>query len=131
LQLARVWAQPFVYAAIIMEAMRDTCTDDRMDDLAARMDRGFAQAAARMDRFENRIEARFDKIDDRFDKVDARFEKVDDRFEKVDDRFERVDARFEKSDERFEKLNERFEWQWRLLLATYLTTLVGLFTAHF
>jgi len=29
------------------------------------------------------------------------------------------------------ELNERFEWQWRLLLATYLTTLVGLSTAHF
>jgi predicted nuclease with TOPRIM domain len=124
LQSARYAPQLFVYGGIIMEAMRDAWTDDRMDDLVARMDRGFTQADARMDRFENRIQASFDKIDKRFEKMEARFEKVDARFEKMDERFERVDGRFE-------KLNERFEWQWRLLLATYLTTLVGLFTAHF
>jgi len=86
--------------------------------LAAIIDHGgFAQAEARMDRFEDRIEARFDKMEDRFDKVDARFEKVDARFEKMDDRFLR--------------LNGRFEWMWRLMLATYATTLIGLFAAHF
>jgi phage shock protein A len=110
LQSAYQAAQLFVYGGIIMEAMREAWTDDRMDDLAARMDRGFAQAEARMNRFEDRIEKHFERIDVRFEKMDERFEKVD---------------------ERFEKLNERFEWQWRLLLATYLTTLVGLFTAHF
>jgi hypothetical protein len=52
------------------------------------------------------------------------------RFEKIDARFEKVDERFEKMDERFLKLDERFEWQWRLLLATFLTTLVGVIAAH-
>jgi lysophospholipase L1-like esterase len=123
LQSARHAQKLFVYSAIIMEAMREAWTDERMDDLVARVDRGFVQADARMERFENRVEAGFDRIDAGFEKMEARFERVDARFEKVDERFEKMD-------ERFLRLDERFEWQWRLLLATFLTTLVGFLAAH-
>jgi hypothetical protein len=49
----------------------------------------------------------------------------------VDRRFDKVDARLDKFENRFEQFNHRFEWIWRLMLATYATTLIGLFTAHF
>ena len=47
--------------------------------------------------------ARFDKVDARFDKVD---DKVDARFDKVDDK---VDARFDKVDARFERLEAKVD----------------------
>lgn len=46
--------------------MRQSWTDDRLDDLSHRMD------------------SRFDQVDDRFDRMDDRFNRMDDRF----DRFE-------------------------------------------
>jgi tetrahydromethanopterin S-methyltransferase subunit G len=45
---------------------RKAWTDERLDDLSARM------------------EKRFDEVDRRFDQVDKRFEQVDKRFEKVE-----------------------------------------------
>lgn len=45
---------------------RSVWTDERLDDLARRMDAGF------------------DRIDRRFEQVDRRFEQVDQRFEHVD-----------------------------------------------
>jgi hypothetical protein len=49
-----------------MQTMRESWTDERLDDLNSKVDRGF------------------DRVDARFDRVDARFERVDDRFERVD-----------------------------------------------
>jgi hypothetical protein len=60
-----------------MEAMRESWTDERLDDFRAETAR------------------RFDEIDKRFDKVDARFDKIEAKF----------DARFERLDERLEALN--------------------------
>ena len=48
-----------------MEAMREAWTDERLDDLANRMDRGF-------------------------DKVDAQFERVDRRFEAIDSHLQSI-----------------------------------------
>lgn len=42
-RFAHTPSQLLVYSGIIVEAMRDSWTDDRMDDLARRMDTGFAQ----------------------------------------------------------------------------------------
>ena len=44
-----------------MEAMRSTWTDERLDDLNLRVDRGF------------------DRVDRRFEQVDARFAEIDGR----------------------------------------------------
>jgi hypothetical protein len=113
LQSARHTAQPFVYGAIIMEAMREAWTDERLDDLRDQVDRRFDQ-----------VDIRFDKVDAKFDKVDARFDKFEDKveagFERIDDRFERFEAR----------MTSRFEWLLRFLLASYVTALIGYFAAH-
>jgi hypothetical protein len=45
--------------------MRQSWTDERLDDLNHRVDEGFR------------------RVDDRFDRVDARFDRMDDRFDTV------------------------------------------------
>ena len=54
--------------------------------------------------FQSETGERFDKIDNRFDKVDERLDKMDDRFDKVDERLDKMDDRFDKVDERFNSL---------------------------
>jgi hypothetical protein len=53
--------------------MRQSWTDDRLDDLNRNVDR------------------RFDQVDQRFDQVDRRFKQVDGRFQEVDRRFDQVE----------------------------------------
>ena len=60
-----------------MNAMRDAWTDERLDDLTARMEKDFR------------------RVDERFEQVDRRFDKVDQRFERVDERFDQLNARFD------------------------------------
>ena len=50
-----------------MEAMRNSWTDDRLDDFAG-------QVWRRFDRLEDKLDARFEKIDARFERIDERFE---------------------------------------------------------
>jgi hypothetical protein len=95
-----------VYSGILMGAMREAWTDERLDDLRDQVDR------------------RFDQVDIRFDKVDARFDKFEDR---VEARFDRIDDRFEKLEER---LSSRFDSLWRMMLAGYITAVFGLIAAQ-
>lgn len=71
----------------VMMSPRETWTDERLDDLSAKVDQGFSEIKTEMREGFARMEARFEKIDERFEKVDQRFEKVDERFEKVEERF--------------------------------------------
>ncbi len=66
--------------------MRESWTDERLDE------------------FGRRIDERFDRVDERFDEVDRRFQEVDRRFEQVDRRFEQVDKRFEKVEFRLDRI---------------------------
>jgi chromosome segregation ATPase len=59
-----------------MQTMRESWTDERLDDLNDKVDRGF------------------ERVDKRFEQVDKRFDQVDRRFEQIERRFERVDAEF-------------------------------------
>lgn len=62
--------------------MRDRWTDERLDDLNARVDSGF-----------RRMDEKFDKVDQRLDKIDARFERLDERLERLDARMTtRIDS---------------------------------------
>ena len=78
-----------------MEAMRNSWTDERLDDFRA-------ETARRLDG----IDTKLGKVDERFDKVDERFEHLEAKFDK---RFERMEAKFDKVDARFERLEERLE----------------------
>lgn len=52
------------------------------------------------------IAPRFDRIDRRFEKVDERFDEIDRRFEKVDERITKVEVLFEESRHRIEIVAE-------------------------
>lgn len=54
--------------------MRQSWTDDRLDE------------------FGRRIDERFDRVDERFDSVDKQFKQIDKQFEQVGQRFDRVEA---------------------------------------
>jgi archaellum component FlaC len=71
-----------------MDAVRESWTDERLDDFRA-------ETARRLDTLDRRM-------DDGFDRVDAKFDEVDKRFDKVDERFERLEAKFDKKFDRFE-----------------------------
>jgi archaellum component FlaC len=53
-----------------MEAMRQSWTDDRLDD------------------FRGEVNRRFDMVDKRFDKVDERFDKVDGELKRLDSKID-------------------------------------------
>jgi predicted transcriptional regulator len=75
-----------------MEAMRESWTDERLDDFAVHSDRRFDTLERRMDSGFNRVEERFQRVDERFDKIDERFERMEERFDRLG---ERIVERFE------------------------------------
>jgi archaellum component FlaC len=107
---------------------REKWTDERLDDLNAKVDVGFAS-----------VDKRFDKVDKRFDKVDKRFDAVDARFEKVEDKIEGgIKELRGEMDTRFEAMNGHFLALHRLLLRASIgaavafgVALIGLFAGFF
>jgi predicted nuclease with TOPRIM domain len=65
----------------VMMSPREGWTDERIDDLNTKVDRGFADLKAEM-------KEGFERIDKRFAQVDKRFERIEDRLDKLTDRFE-------------------------------------------
>jgi hypothetical protein len=57
-----------------MEAMRQSWSDDRLDDLNHRVDAGFARVDQRFTQMEARMDTRFAQMDERMDARFARFE---------------------------------------------------------
>ena len=78
----------------VMMSPRETWTDERLDDLSAKVDQGFSEIKAEMRDGFARMEALFEKVDERFKEVDRRFEKVDERFEKIEGRFHDLNRTF-------------------------------------
>jgi hypothetical protein len=105
----------------VMMSPRERWTDERLDDLNEKVDRGFTDLKVEMKAGFERMESR---LGERFDAVDQRFEKIDERFEKVDQRFEKVDERFEKVDERLHDLNRILLGAAAVIIATLLGALL-------
>jgi tetrahydromethanopterin S-methyltransferase subunit G len=113
-------------ASAIMELMRESWTDERLDDLNERVDR------------------RFDEVDQRFDEVDRRFDEVDRRFDSVNERFGRLEgeirelrgdvkAEFALVHQRFDALHRTMVQFCGLMFATVgglFATAVGLFATQ-
>lgn len=102
-----------------MEAMRQSWTDDRLDDFRAETQRRFAQVDKRFDKVEGQIEDLGKRMDARFDAMDAR---LDARSDAMD---ARLDARFEGMEERFDA---RFDALQRMMLwfcGAMIVTLFG------
>ena len=81
-----------------METMREAWTDQRLDDLAERMDGGFDRVDRDLRDLRTEMDSRFGRVDrdirDLRTEMDSRFEKfeseVDSRFDRVDDRLDSV-----------------------------------------
>jgi hypothetical protein len=59
-----------------VQPVRATWTDERLDDLAVRMDRGFDRVDADIRELRAEINARFEGVDVRLEGVDARFDQM-------------------------------------------------------
>jgi hypothetical protein len=103
-----------------METMREAWTDERLDDLNQKVDRGFdrveTEIRSQRQEFKSDIGDLRAEMNARFDRMDARF---DVKFDQVDARFEKIDAKFEKIDARFDSLN-------RTLLGFAVAALIAL-----
>lgn len=84
-----------------MEAMRQSWTDDRLDDFAKHVDR------------------RFDEVDRRFEDVDRRFGEVNGRLDRLEDR---VEAGFDRINGRIDQLHRAI---WILGSGALVTFVVG------
>ena len=60
---------------------REKWTDERLDDLAKRVDRGFAEVKGEVRDLRAEMNERFNSIDSRFNSIDDRFNSIDDRFD--------------------------------------------------
>jgi hypothetical protein len=98
-----------------MQTMREKWTDERLDDLNAKVDRGFERVDGEIADLRTEMNARFDQVDARFDQMDAR----------MDARFDQMDARF---DRRLEALDQRLHGLYRAMLG-FLGALLIAFVA--
>jgi hypothetical protein len=57
-----------------MEAMRESWTDARLDDLREEAARRFDEVDRRFDTLERRMDNGFDRVDVRFEQIEARFD---------------------------------------------------------
>lgn len=88
-----------------MNAVREAWTDDRIDDLAHRMDAGFDRVDRDIREVRAEMRAGFDAVNARFDSmndsINARFDSASDS---VNARFDAVNARFDALTGRLEAL---------------------------
>lgn len=96
-----------------MQTMRESWTDERLDE------------------FGKRIDERFDRVDERFDDVDRRFNEVDAKFTQVDKRFDAVQREmrqgFEQVDKRLDRLADGLESVQKAIIfgAVTMSSVVG------
>lgn len=109
-----------------MEAMRESWTDDRLDDLNGKVDGLRVEMKTEFAAVRGEMRDGFDKVDARFDRMEQRFDRFDKRFERMeirnDERFERSEAR---SEQRFEAMMDRLYSMQRQMIQVY----TGLFAA--
>jgi hypothetical protein len=102
--------------------MKESWTDERLDDFARHVDHRF-----------DGVDHRFEAVEHRFDEVDRCFEVVEHRFNEVDRRLEVVDHRFDRFEHRMEdrlnRVNDRFDALHRVMLQVgggVIVALIGL-----
>ncbi len=93
--------------------MRQSWTDDRLDDLNSKVDRLDDYMRAEFTAVRSEMREGFAAVDRRFDGIDRRFVQIDRRFEQVDGRFERSDERMAAG---FARLDAEIKALHRLLL---------------
>ena len=110
-----------------MEAMKESWTDDRLNDLNGKVDAFRVETKTEFVAVRGEMRAGFDRIDKRFDKMEERFDRSDERFERLeirgDERFERMGERF---DQRLDSLNRMIILFSGGVCAALITALAGM-----
>jgi tetrahydromethanopterin S-methyltransferase subunit G len=140
LHFARVALQLSVYSATmaVMPAPRESWTDERLDDLATKVDDGFREVRAEMRQFRTEVGSRFDGLDarldsrcgaieSRFDAIDSRFGAIESRFDAIDPRFGAIESRFDAIDPRFEAVDSRIDARFDAMQRLIIQVGAGLF----
>jgi len=85
-------------ALLEKEGTVESWNDERLDELARRMDKGFEGAATKVElsALKNEMNLRFDRVDERFDEFTGRFGEVGKRFDKIDTQFMHVHGRLDR-----------------------------------
>jgi hypothetical protein len=98
-----------------MEAMRQSWSDDRLDDLNKRVDEGFTRVDARFAHLEKRVDAGFNrldaKIDDAVGRLDSKLDrKLDSSTAKLDRKLDGSAAELRREMKMgFDQINARFD----------------------
>ena len=95
-----------------MNVMRESWTDERLDDLNRKVERGF-----------EKVDERFERVDERFERVGERFDRLDERLDKMDDRFVQFDLRLERLEAR---MDAKFDSLYRLMLQGFVALSVAM-----
>jgi hypothetical protein len=113
----------------MMESMRESWTDGRMDDLNAKVDRGFNRLDAdlRLQRVETRTEFATLRSEIKTEFAAVRSE-MGTEFAAVRSEMK---GGFDRVDERFERMDERFEAIHRLLVQSFVVLFATLVGLHF
>jgi tetrahydromethanopterin S-methyltransferase subunit G len=101
--------------------VRESWTDERLDDLNEKVTTGF-----------EKVDQRFKEVDQRFDRLEARVltrEEAEGRFQQVDRRFAEVNERLDRVDARFEAMQGMMERRFDSLQYSILYSVVGMFAA--
>ena len=87
--------------------------DDRFDKIEIQFGKTDRQVRNHFDylnqRLDKDVNQRFDKLEWRFDKLEQRFDKLEWRFDKLEQRFDKLEWRFDKLEQRFDKFEQRFD----------------------
>jgi archaellum component FlaC len=94
------------YGASMHVMARESWSDDRLDNLNTKVDRGF------------------EHVDKRFEQIDRRFEQIDKRFERVDDEFKAIRREMK---EGFDKMDLRFDSLNRVAITAAIAMFSGMF----
>jgi hypothetical protein len=62
---------------------REKWTDERLDDLSGRVDRGFAEVKGEVRNLRTEMNERFSAVDNRFDSMNGRFDSMNGRFDSL------------------------------------------------
>lgn len=90
--------------------MRQSWSDDRLDELQLEMRNGFVRLEKQIQQETEQVEKRIDQVDLRIEQVDLRIQQVDKQIEQMDTRLERLETRV---DFGFGRLDGRMDSQAR------------------
>jgi hypothetical protein len=117
--------QLFVYSSF-MEAIRNSWTDDRMDDLAGRVDAGFAEMGSKF--VQVRVDRQFERVHDEFAEVRQETRDLGKELRAETNMLRgEMNQRFDSVDRRFDRLDTRFD----VILGAMVAGFVGLIITHF